>query len=104
MSVSVIGLAGLSKRSKLFSIESHLNYKIALPKEVRIAHNIITPTAHFLVERRIGSRGKSHPVTLTYQGMGAIGQEVGNSILSIYPQHSVALSELLTRTMALLTK
>ncbi|WP_032139744.1 autotransporter domain-containing protein [Rickettsia tamurae] len=57
MSVSVIGSAGLSKgkktgsdvqdlesskkpRSKLFSLESHLNYKIALPKEVTLIPNI----------------------------------------------------------------
>ncbi|WP_342225275.1 autotransporter outer membrane beta-barrel domain-containing protein [Rickettsia endosymbiont of Urophora cardui] len=47
----------------------------------------ITPTAHFSVERRIGSRGVNSPYHLTYQGNGGVGQEIGASTLSINPQH-----------------
>ncbi|AFC70419.1 hypothetical protein A3305_07570 (plasmid) [Rickettsia amblyommatis] len=157
MSISVIGSAGLSKgkkagsdtrdvesgnkpRSKLFSLELHLNYKIALLKEVNLIPHIglkyeyenanrhkekitndcaierpkksyqalnteignrvifapikltgstasimsITPTAHFSVERRIGSRGKSHPCTLTYS---ELGQTIGAGSISANTQN-----------------
>jgi len=151
MSIGVIGSSGVSKasrskaRSKLFSFEPHLHYKILLPKEValiphigfryeyektgsykeqvtrehtiergkkshkvfnteigsrvifapvRLANSLesalassfaITPTAHFSVERRIGSKGKSQPFTLSYQEME---REVSTSTLSINPQYS----------------
>lgn len=48
----------------------------------------VTSTAHFSVERRIGSREASSPYSLTYQGMGVIGQEAGTSSLLINPQYS----------------
>ncbi|WP_395476866.1 autotransporter outer membrane beta-barrel domain-containing protein [Rickettsia endosymbiont of Pantilius tunicatus] len=147
MSMSAIGAAGLSKcaksHSKLLSLESHLNYKIALPQNItliphiglryeyekakcyqeQIASNLsverskksyqalsgeigsraifapinlkdstpraisITPTTHFSVERRIGSRGASSPYHLTYQGSSGGSGEIGASTLSINPQH-----------------
>ncbi|WP_256621486.1 autotransporter outer membrane beta-barrel domain-containing protein [Rickettsia sp. TH2014] len=49
----------------------------------------ITPTAHFSVERRIGSRGKSHPFTLTYYeskqtiGTGTISTNAQNERTSL---------------------
>ena len=44
----------------------------------------ITPTAHFSVERRIGSRGKSHPFTLTYHESQ---QTIGTGIVSVNAQN-----------------
>ncbi|KHO02256.1 hypothetical protein JS61_07715 (plasmid) [Rickettsia felis] len=44
----------------------------------------ITPTAHFSVERRIGSRGKSHPFTLTYH---EFGQTIGTGTISANAQN-----------------
>lgn len=136
--LGVIGSAGFSPkpRSKLLSLESHLNYQITLPQEIKLIPNIgfkyeyersktyqeqidsnvsvahakksyqalsteigsrvifapikftdirlnenaasshilstfsVTPTAHVSVERRIGSRGASNPLTVTYQELG----------------------------------
>ena len=144
MGISVIGSAGLSKgkkaRSKLLSLEPHLNYKLKLPRKVmliphiglryeyekanayqeQIASNLsidhskksyqafngeigsrvifapiklngstpraisITPTAHFSVERRISSRGKSNPFTLTYYESQ---QTIGTGIISANAQN-----------------
>ena len=147
ISMSVIGSAGLSKgkkaRSKLLSFEPHLNYKLKLPREVKllphiglsyeyekanayqeqIASNLsverskksyqalngeigsrvifapielnvstpstsiisITPTAHFSVERRISSRGKSHPFTFTYYESK---QTIGTGTISANSQNA----------------
>jgi outer membrane autotransporter protein len=144
MSVSLINSAGYSKgtkaRSKLLSFEPHLNYRIELPRSVRLIPHIglryeyekskshkeqiasslsiergkksyqqfsteigsrvifapiklksstpssisITPTAHFSVERRIGSRGKSHLFTLTYH---EFGETIGSGTISTNAQN-----------------
>jgi outer membrane autotransporter protein len=144
ISMSVIGSAGFSKgkkvRSKLFSLEPHLNYRVELPRSVTLIPHIglryeyekskshkeqiasslsiergkksyqqfsteigsrvifapiklksstpssisITPTAHFSVERRIGSRGKSHPFTLTYH---EFGETIGTGMVSSNAQN-----------------
>ncbi len=128
LTLGVIGSAGFSPkpRAKLFSLETHLNYQIALPQNITLIPNIgfkyeyeraktyqeqiasnlflahtkksyqalsteigsrvifapikladssistilVTPTAHFSVERRIGSRSTSNTLTLTYQDLG----------------------------------
>ncbi|ODA36639.1 hypothetical protein A8V33_04020 [Rickettsia sp. wb] len=133
LTLGVIGSAGFSPkpRAKLFSLDTHLNYQIALPQKIKLIPNIglkyeyerskgyqeqltsnmfiacskksyqalsteigsrvifapiklkevgtsnvilsntiLTPTAHFSVERRIGSRGGSGPYHLTYQELG----------------------------------
>jgi hypothetical protein len=138
LTLGVIGSAGISNkpRSKLLSLESNLNYQIALPQEIKLIPNIgfkyeyersktyqeqidsnvsishtkkshqafsteigsrviftpikltdirrnegatsstilstmsLTPTAHFSVERRIGSRETSNPLRVQYQELG----------------------------------
>ncbi|WP_341791751.1 autotransporter outer membrane beta-barrel domain-containing protein [Rickettsia endosymbiont of Gonocerus acuteangulatus] len=52
-----------------------------------LSNTILTPTAHFSVERRIGSRGGHSPYHLTYQGNGGVAQEIGASTTYINPQH-----------------
>lgn len=59
---------------------------------VILSNTILTPTVHFSVERRIGSRGGHSPYSVSYQGIGAgaisaIDQEVGTSSIVINPQH-----------------
>lgn len=152
LTLGVIGSAGYSKgakaHSKLFSLETHLNYKIDLLQDIKLIPNIglkyeyerskgyqeeitsnmsiacskkshqalsteigsrvifasiklkevgtsnvilsntiLTPTAHFSVERRIGSRGVSNLHHFTYQGNNGSSEDIGASTLSINPQH-----------------
>ena len=153
LTLGVIGSAGYSKgakeRSKLFSLETHLNYKIDLPQNITLIPNIglkyeyerskgyqeqltsnmsiartkksyqafsteigsrvifapirlkevgtsnvilsntiLTPTAHFSVERRIGSRGASNLYHFTsITNNEGSSKDIGASTLSINPQH-----------------
>ena len=151
LTLGVIGSAGFSPkpRAKLVSLETHLDYQIALPQDIKLIPNIgfryeyersktyqehiggnlsivharksyqafsteigsrvifapiklkevgtsnvilsntiLTPTAHFSVERRIGSRGGSNLYHFTsIANNEGSSEEIGASTLSINPQH-----------------
>ena len=84
---SDLSIARGKQSYQAFSTEvgSRIIFKAIKLNDDAASNTSLTPTAHFSVERIIGSRGASSPYSLTYQG---IGQEAGTSILAINPQHS----------------